>query len=371
LRVTLLALNATGTAGIPRYTVRLAQGLDGVAGEFPDVQFTLLATEMGLEAIGPKHIPTRKIAVRKRSPGGVRRLALEQLAISRDSADVVHFFDVGMPLLSRKHFVVTFHDASIRYPHLAGFNILQRWYKNRLYPLSLAQATFVISVSRFAKEEAIRLFGADPRKIAVIHSGPGFSTTGPQMYGSQMGRNGRAYLLCVGNLTRNKNVPFLIRAFERADVTADLLIAGRPLDDAEVVVRAIRASPKRDQIHVIAAPSDEDLDRLYRRAAALVFPSRYEGFGFPPLEAMARGCPVLASDIPPLREVAAEGALLLPFDEAVWSEAIRRVVLESRFSADLRNRGFRAVDGYSWQATARQLCEVFRGIKTKIVSCGS
>ena len=136
----------------------------------------------------------------------------------------------------------------------------------------------------------------------------------------------RPYLLFVGNLTASKNVPFLVRAYQQADVPVDLVLAGRPLDDMDAIDRTVRATRAPQRVHVVAEPTDADIARLYADATAFVFPSLYEGFGFPPLEAMARGCPVLASDIPSLREVAGDGALLLALDEPVWAEAIRRVV---------------------------------------------
>ena len=87
--------------------------------------------------------------------------------------------------------------------------------------------------------------------------------------------------------------------------------------------------------------SDRDLDTLYRSALALVMPSRYEGFGFTPLEAMARECPVLASDIPAFREVSGSGALLVPLDEGRWAESLPRLAGDEALRADLRERGRR------------------------------
>ena len=105
--------------------------------------------------------------------------------------------------------------------------------------------------------------------------------------------------------------------------------------------------------------SDEELEGLYRSAKALLLPSVYEGFGFTALEAMARGCPVLASDITALREVAGSGALLLPLeDENAWTAAMMRIVSDEQARADLRSRGATTVERYSWERTARGVLDV-------------
>jgi glycosyltransferase involved in cell wall biosynthesis len=123
---------------------------------------------------------------------------------------------------------------------------------------------------------------------------------------------------------------------------------------------AIAEGRGRDRVEILRDVSDEGLDRLYRSALALVLPSTYEGFGFTPLEAMARGCPVLASDIPALREVSGSGALLLPpGNEEAWAGAIRRVVADDELRADLRARGAETVARYSWEKTAHGVLGVF------------
>ncbi len=113
-------------------------------------------------------------------------------------------------------------------------------------------------------------------------------------------------------------------------------------------------------------PDDEELDALYRKASVLALPSRYEGFGFTPLEAMARRCPVLASDIPAVREISGSGALLVPADdEHAWGEAIRRVTGDADLREDLRRRGEETVARYSWKETARGLCRVWLAAGTE------
>jgi glycosyltransferase involved in cell wall biosynthesis len=107
------------------------------------------------------------------------------------------------------------------------------------------------------------------------------------------------------------------------------------------------------------------VDGLLRGATALLLPSRYEGFAFTPLEAMARGCPVVASDIPAVREISGEGALLVPpGDRGAWRDAIRRVAADEALRADLRARGAATAARYSWLETARGLLRVFESLRT-------
>jgi glycosyltransferase involved in cell wall biosynthesis len=122
----------------------------------------------------------------------------------------------------------------------------------------------------------------------------------------------------------------------------------------------VEGSSARDRIEIRPDASDREVDGLYRGAAMLVLPSRYEGFGFTALEAMARGCPVLESDIPALREVSGDGAWLLPVDDGdAWTDAMRRLLADEGLRLDLRRRGEATVSRYSWDDTARRLCRLF------------
>jgi glycosyltransferase involved in cell wall biosynthesis len=359
-RVALVALNASGGSGISRYSTMLAHALDEVAGEFDDLALVLLTTPAGADAITPGSIETCVVSGRRRQLPGPYRLVLEQVVLPRQRCQLVHFFDVSAPLLSpRRPFVATFHDASIR-RESSHFGGLQRAYKLRLYPLALKRAKAVVAVSAFAREEAVRHFGADPKKVSVVHSGPGLTTAPGRAVRVSEGR--RPSLLFVGNLTASKNVPFLVRAFDRADVDAELVLAGRPVDGLGDLEEVVGRSRVAGRIRLVQSPSDSELEALYAGADVFLFPSRYEGFGFPPLEAMARDCPVLASDIPAVREISGGGALLVPLDETSWAAQIRRLVAERRLRDDLRRRGRRAVSRYSWQKTAREVCRLFLSV---------
>jgi glycosyltransferase involved in cell wall biosynthesis len=335
-----------------------------VIGDFPDLRLSLLTSARGAEAIRPERLETIVPALVGTFDHGPLRLLAEQALASRRRADLLHFFDLSGPVLAPwRAFVTTVHDASVARGH--EFTPARRMYKRRLQPWALRHARAAVAVSAFSRDEAVRLLGADPERLHVVHSGPGLVKLPERQPGPT---RRRPYLLYVGGLATNKNLPFVVRAFERSGVEAELLLVGQPADGFDELWRAVRFSPTAQRIHLLHDASDEEVDALYRGAIALVHPSRYEGFGFTPLEAMARGCPVLASDIPPIREVSGAGALLLsPSDEGAWSEAMRRVVNDPDLREDLVRRGRQTVSRYSWDSTARGVCRILLDVGERLV----
>lgn len=356
-RICLFGLIAGGQSGVPRYTVALTRGLDSVADEFPDISLRLLTTPRGAEQTGTERIATDLVRSRFREANaGPLRVVAEQVQALTADADLLHFFDLTGPLTRRRPFVTTIHDAAIKH-RFEGIGVT---HKRVLQPWALRHAAATVAVSGFARDEAVDRFGADPHRIHVIHSGPGLIA--PATNGSDLAApSADPYLLYVGNLALHKNLPFLIEAFGRAEVEARLLLVGQRGERFDDVRRAAAASPKRDRIEIRRDATDAEIETLYAGASMLLLPSRYEGFGFTALEAMARGCPVLASDVPALREVSGDGAMLLPLDDtAAWADAMRRVFRDQDIAADLRRRGAESVRRYSWEETARSVCELFR-----------
>jgi glycosyltransferase involved in cell wall biosynthesis len=359
-RVCLVGLIAGGHSGVPRYAARLARALDETSAEYPQLSLSLLTTAAGAEAADPRRIEVRVAGRGRYVNAGPGRLLLEHVAVRRMKADLLHYFDVTGPLLAPgRPFVATVHDAAF----LHGFARSRDSYNKRLYPWALRRATALVAVSQFAKDEAVRHFSTDPGKIEVVHSGPGlFFELEPSA--SPADRDG-TLLVYVGNLGGNKNLPFLVRAFERADVPARLVLAGRARGSLSELERAI-ADARSDRVQLRLDVSDAEIIRLYRTALALLLPSTYEGFGFTSLEAMACGCPVLESDIPALREVSGSGAMLLsPDDEEAWTGALRRIVADGNLRRDLSRRGAETVARYSWRKTARGVLDVLAGVAVR------
>ncbi len=358
--VCLVGLIAGNTSGVPRYARALAQALDRVSGEFPDLSLTLLTSPEGARAVAPEHIDVSELPLHRRFQTGPPRLAAEQLALLRHRADLLHFFDLSGPIVAhRRPFVTTAHDATVAH----GFNPVRGGYKRRLYPWALRQARAVVAVSQFAKDEVVSHFAAPQERIHVIHSGPGFLPAESHR-DDPTPLDESPFLLFVGNLAANKNLPFLVRAFDQADAPARLVLAGRPGEGYRELLAAIAAARNAGRIELRHEVTDAEIDVLYRSARAVVLPSLYEGFGFTPLEAMARGCPVIASDIPAVREVSGAGALLVPPNDLEgWSSALRRVVAEAELRDELRRRGTETVARYSWEDTARAVARLLAGIE--------
>jgi glycosyltransferase involved in cell wall biosynthesis len=354
-RVCLVGLIAGGHSGVPRYAATLVRALDRVSADQPDLSLSILTTRTGAEAVDARSIDVRIVGGgSRRVNSGPARLLLEHALVRRQDFDLFHYFDASGPVLARnRRFVATIHDAAF----VHGFQRVRNYYKRLLYPWSLTHASAIVAVSEFARDEAVRFFGVDPARVTIVHSGPGFvseATIVPRARGHDA-----PYLLFVGNLGRNKNLPFLVRAFNRANVPVRLVLAGRPRGKISELTAATAGGPAVGRIEILGEVGDDELDGLYRSAVALVLPSTYEGFGFTPLEAMSRGCPVLMSDLPALREVSGPGAMVLPVGaEDVWAAAIRRVCEDEQLRAELRARGKATVSRYSWEKTARNILDL-------------
>jgi glycosyltransferase involved in cell wall biosynthesis len=350
-RVGLIGLIAAGSSGVPRYAASLLRALDEVAGDYDDLRFRLVTTNAGAELLQPAALDVRVAGRALGSPrAGARRVVAEQLAAATEHSDLLHFFDLTGPLLvPRRRFVTTVHDTS-----------KPRTYKRLVQPWAARHAAAVVAVSGYARDEAVRSLGADARRVAVIHSGPGLQLSEPH---TEIQNDGTGYLLYVGDFAEHKNLPFLVDVFTAAGSPDRLVLAGRPGSGYAALQARIEGSPARERITVDRDVDDGRLDGLYRHAVATVLPSRREGFGFTPLEAMARDCPVLASDLPAVREIVGDGALLLPVgDRDAWVQAVQRIATDESLRTTLRSRGRAAAARYSWERTARSLCDLWRRV---------
>jgi glycosyltransferase involved in cell wall biosynthesis len=257
--VALLGLIAGGHSGVPRYAAKLLQALDAVSPDYDDIRLSIVTTAAGAAVVDAKHMRVDLVAGRGRhSNAGPGRILLEQWHARRARADLLHFFDTSGPVLApRRPFVTTFHDAA----PVHGFRRFHNTYKLRLFPWALEHARAVVSVSQFAKDEAVRHFGVAPGKVEVIHSGPGLGAP-PAGEQPKQDSGTEPFVLYVGNIGVNKNLPLLIRAFHGLDVRTRLVLAGNRREGAAEVLAAVADGPRSGDIEIIDRPSDAELESL-------------------------------------------------------------------------------------------------------------
>jgi glycosyltransferase involved in cell wall biosynthesis len=261
------------------------------------------------------------------------------------------FFSPGYnsPLGWPGRFIFTLHDLN----HLCvpdNSNAIKRAYYRYIIRPACHRAQCVLTVSEYSKQEIAAWAKVKEEKIVIVGNGvgPPFSATGPKY------EPGYPYLLYVGSRKPHKNLFRLLQAYSISEVQNDvrLLLSGRP--DQQIVGEINRLELQGSVcFHDVSA--DADLSDAYRGAIALVFPSLYEGFGLPPLEAMACGVPVLTSRVCALPEVVGDAAILVdPLEVEAIADGIKRLVQDPALRARLQQRGLLRARLFSWEETARR-----------------
>jgi glycosyltransferase involved in cell wall biosynthesis len=267
-------------------------------------------------------------------------------------ADVLHQTALPLvPFVQGTRHVVTLHDlALLRHPErfrswqrITGIRKLQR----------VAKADRVIAVSHFTADEAMTLLGIPPHKLAVIHEG-GLIDAAPD-FAPVPASVPSDFFLFVGALEPGKNLTLLREIYESSPrPLPPLLIAGARWEGV-----THEGSPPAGW-QFLGHVSDLELVGLYRRARALLFPSKYEGFGLPVVEAMALGCPVLCGPVGSLPEVGGEAVAFAELSVNAYSAAMHRLVRDDNWRAALRSAGFAQAGKFSWAKCAKETMEVYR-----------
>ena len=276
---------------------------------------------------------------------------------------------VPPPTRSRR-LVVTVHDLAFRlFPQTAPHST-RSWLAR--IERTLAQASRIITVSESTRRDLLELYDVDPGRVSVIPLGVDRARFRPSerdaidLVRSRFGLNG-PYLLYLGGIEPRKNLRSVLVAFARLGPDVRLVIAGSGVEwnpEGPVLLqKALDSLPPEARRRVVRTGyvSEGDKVALLSGAGALVYPSLYEGFGLPVLEAMACGTPVVTSDRSSLPEVAGEGALYVdPSDPEVIAAAIEMVLSDSQLRTQLRETGMEQAARFTWEETARRTVEVLR-----------
>jgi O-antigen biosynthesis alpha-1,2-mannosyltransferase len=273
-------------------------------------------------------------------------LSIRMLATRRD----VLFLSPGynVPLLNLNRYVFTVHDLN----HLdMPSDVLRRAYYRLLMRRACRSSAGVFTVSEFSRQRIVSWSGAAPARIINVGNGvsEAFNPAGP------VRSCGDPYFLCIGNRKPHKNEARVVRAFAQADVPLRSRLVFNGLADAKLA-SVIQEVGIGHRVDFLGGVSDGHLAEAYRGATALLFPSLYEGFGLPLIEAMACGTPVLTSTFAALPEVAGGAALLVdPTSVPAIASGISRLASESDLRADLRQRGMARARDFQWAAVAARV----------------
>jgi glycosyltransferase involved in cell wall biosynthesis len=355
--------------GIGRYTI-------GLLGALADL---LPAPPVLLTPAEPRYLPNadrypqRRLSLSRRLPALLVLGGLQLRACARD-LDLLHDPSGNAPFLFAPpgcRLVVTIYDVfALAFP--ATSTRIEKVIARFWLPLVLPRVEAIITVSQHSRRDIQRYLSVRQEKIALAPPAVErhFRPLPAEQLTARLKRYGLApgaYLLTVaGAQDPRRNLPRLLEAYallKREGETRPLVVIGKPRRSAWEQHERFSLTKADEGVKYLGYVPEEDLPALYNGAVVFVFPSLYEGFGLPPLEAMACGAPVACSNAASLPEVVGEAALLFdPRDVNAMAAAIQRLLQEESLRAELRERGLERAAQFTWEQTARQTLEVYRRV---------
>lgn len=270
------------------------------------------------------------------------------------------------PLLSSTKSILTVHDLSyVRVPDVATPSL--RRYLEDVVPRSLNRADYILADSDATRSDIIDVYGVSDARVQTFYCGISsffspslLDMTTRNYYGIPQGI---PFLFSIGTVQPRKNYGRLIEALaiiRSRGYDIDLVIAGGKGWLEDPIYAAIETTQMKQHVHFIGYAEEKDLPSLYSAAECVVFPSLYEGFGFPVLEGMACGTPVITSNVSSLPEVAGDAALMIdPYDVEALTDAIQKVLDNSDLRAQMIQRGFEQAKLFTWERSARELRQIY------------
>jgi glycosyltransferase involved in cell wall biosynthesis len=291
------------------------------------------------------------------------------LALRRERVNLFHAPHYVLPPLVRCRSVVTIHDCiHLMFPQYLP-NRFALAYARASIGLAARRSTRVLTVSESSKRDILRFVDVPPEKIDVIYNGydERFGIEPPEEVMTRVRERYQLhdpFVLYAGNVKPHKNLERLIEAFDivrkRGLDHLKLVLIGDEISRYAALRRAVHSHQLHKYVRFLGYMPHETLAVLYRLAGVFVFPSIYEGFGLPPLEAMASGTPVVTSNVSSLPEVAGDAAVLVdPYQSIAIADGIERVLCDEPLRRELRAKGLIRTRQFSWDASVRRVREIY------------
>lgn len=354
--------------GLGRYTQKLIQHLEQIDTEN---QYVIFLRKENFEDYQPFNKNFQKVLADYPWYTFSEQLFFP-LLLRKYKLDLVHFPHFNVPILYFGKFVLTIHDLILtHFPTLKATRLSPLWYwvKYAAYKLAISSAVRrsekIITVSEFTKKDILNKYHRAKKKIAVTYEACDdlcrVSIGQPHQILEKYGII-KSYLLYVGNAYPHKNLERLVESFEMILTkypNLQLALVGKE-DFFYARLKKFTQQRNIPNIHFLGFVSDEDLDVLYRFAEAYVFPSLYEGFGLPPLEAMAKGTAVICSDHPCMQEVLGLSAFYADSKDArIFAEGILTVLDDKILKQRLIEKGYEQIRKYSWEKMAGETLSIY------------
>jgi glycosyltransferase involved in cell wall biosynthesis len=290
--------------------------------------------------------------------------------LRRERPDVYHAPHYVLPAGVRCRSVVTIHDCiHLMFPQYLPNRAAYAYARATMWAAA-RRSDRILTVSEASKRDILHFFNVPPEKIVVVYNAidDHFRVTPPAEAVARVRERyqlDHKFVLYVGNIKPHKNLVRLIEAFadlRKADFDdLKLLIIGDEISRLPALRRAVHKHKLHKHVRFLGYLADDTLAVLYRLASAFVFPSLYEGFGLPPLEAMASGTPVVTSNVSSLPEVAGDAAVLVdPYDVDSIVEGLRRVLSDPALAAELGRRGQERAREFSWSRSVEKTRQVYQ-----------
>ena len=359
-----------GFTGIGRYSYELIQNLAQIDQEN---EYVIFLRKDAYETFDPPNERFSKVLADFPHYSFAEQIGFLKL-LNKTKLDLMHFAHFNAPIFYNKPYIVTIHDLTLSFFPGKKFTSFWRRLAYRFVLRTVTRkAKKIIVVSENTKKDLQKLLKAPEERIEVIYNGvnPEFARPSETLRPDMMKKLGiqKPYFLYTGVWRDHKNIVGMVKAFAELNKEIgnqyNLVITGRHNPSYKEIPDTIKAMDLENEVHLVGLVSEDDVRALYQYALAYVFPSFYEGFGLPPLEAMLCGTPVAASNKSAIPEICGEGNVLYfdPYDIKDIKEKMRIIATDASVRQRLVDRGFERVKTFDWNKMATQVLNLYNQMK--------